>query len=114
MKKYVVVSLLCLILVLAVGCAKSTPTDTAPETSEPVMEDVVEETVADSDVSGESVDSEVEDSETAETGKPDADVRILGKEGFDPVEVTIRAGDSVSFVNENTKDDALIFQSKET
>ncbi len=37
-------------------------------------------------------------------------VQILGKDGFDPMELTIQTGDSVEFMNTLAKDETLVFK----
>lgn len=97
MKRYIVG--LFLILLIA-GCQQP-----ATITPEPTGQAIVPETAP-----AETVEEETEEvEEEAPTG---ADVSILGKEGFDPEEITVKEGATIVFMNNdpNGKDAVLTFQ----
>lgn len=125
MKKYVMASLLCLILILAVGCAKQTGEaagqTVAEAATEPVGEQVTGQVVADT-VESEAELPAAEETLSAEeweegtSAKVDGDVVILGNKGFEPAEFAVNVNEAVVFVNQEPgmKDVALIFQLKGT
>ena len=81
------------LLVLASACAQQPqavqPTQTAEQpAAEPQQEEASES---------------MEQADDAMENAASSDVRIVGKEGFDPTEVTINAGDSLTWVNDDKK-----------
>jgi plastocyanin len=113
--KYFYAVFICLILLLA-GCAQKTveqpgeDTVTLPEEgTEPVQEEtpeappVVEDEAAAEVVDDEAAaDTEVTEEEAA-VPVATSEVRIVGKAGFDPMEVTAKAGDAITWVNDDSK-----------
>lgn len=85
------------LLVLVSACAQQTaqtvqPTQTAEQpTAEPQQEETSEPI------------GQGEDAMENEAKAASGDVRIVGKEGFDPMQVTINSGDSVTWVNDDKK-----------
>ena len=88
------------LLVLVSACAQQAEpaaqaVQTSPQKIEQPSEPQEEEAVME--------DKEVETMEKEETKTTSGDIRIVGKEGFDPMEATIKAGDSVTWVNDDKK-----------
>lgn len=104
------ISILALVMVLFVaGCSeKSVPQ--AEEISEEVVEEVSPETT---DVVAETEESEVV---VAPPTGGESSVRVLGKEGFDNLEMNINVGDTVVFKNADPAEKVmvLVFQSEST
>jgi plastocyanin len=104
MRKYIVGLFLILLLV---GCQQQAPP--VQEPVETLEEETPTEPVEETAVVEEGTAEEAADMET-EVGV--GDVSILGKEGFDPEEITVKKGDAVVFTNNdpNGKDAVLTFQ----
>jgi plastocyanin len=98
MKKYFAIAILLLVLVACQNeSAQPSPTaDVVAEVPEPVVQavedvaEVIQNTVTD-------VAQEIKDSFSG------TEMKILGREGFDVDQLTIKAGDSVNFVNGATQ-----------
>src|SRR3989344_5718152 len=84
------------LLVLASACAQQ-PQAVQPTQAEeqPAAEPQQEEASEPMDQADDAMENEAK----AASG----DVRMVGKEGFDPMEVTINAGDSLTWVNDDKK-----------
>lgn len=115
MKKYLIGLALVLMIV---GCAQEVveeDTVTPPAEEDDAAPEVTKEAPADdaADTEEETAD---EGSEQAEektvVASGSEDVRILGKKGFDVEELTVKVGDTVTWLNEdpNEKDMVLTFQ----
>lgn len=97
--------LLTMIIVLGVilaGCASEAP---AP-VEEPEIADESDDMIP------EEPEVEVEGPEEVEETKPaaSATVQMLGVDGFDPLEIRVKEGATVAFVNTLEKDDTLVFR----
>ena len=88
------------LLVLVSACAQQTPP--AAQAVQPIPP--AEQPTADNTQQQEiEVVEETNAQEKEETKTASGDVRIVGKEGFDPMEATINAGDAVTWVNDDKK-----------
>lgn len=81
------------LLVLASACAQQ------PQAVQPTQ---AEEQPA-AEPQQEEASESMEQADDAMENAASSDVRIVGKEGFDPTEVTINAGDSLTWVNDDKK-----------
>jgi len=106
MKKYMLFLAIVMVALFIVGCQKESVSEM--EASEPAGEAPVRE--ATQPVAREPVQQE-------ETAAPRrvvtaGEVQVLGKEGFDQEELSVRAGSAVAFVNSDPaeKDMTLVFQ----
>src|SRR3989344_6093621 len=81
------------LLVLASACAQQ------PQAVQPTQ---AEEQPA-AEPQQEEASESMEQADDAIENAASSDVRIVGKEGFDPTEVTIHAGDSLTWVNDDKK-----------
>ncbi len=90
-------AILILLMVFVSACAQQPqavqPTQTAEQ---PAAEPQEEET-------SESMD-QADDAMENEAKTASSDVRIVGKAGFDPMEITINAGDSLTWINDDKKE----------
>lgn len=88
------------LLVLASACAQQTPP--AAQTAQPIQP--TEQPIANNPPQEEiEAAEETNVQEKEETKTASGDVRIVGKEGFDPMEMAISAGDAVTWVNDDKK-----------
>lgn len=102
MKKYILI--LSLVLFLVIGCQQQVPSaDAEQSSSEQPAEQPAE------------ASSEIQGAAVAETAKTTPaivmkKVSILGKEGFEPAELSLKTGDSLVWANEDAKSMVLTFQ----
>ena len=82
------------LLVLASACAQQ------PQAVQPTQ---AEEQPA-AEPQQEEASESMEQADDAMENAASSDVRIVGKEGFDPMEVTINAGDSLTWINDDKKE----------
>jgi len=113
MKKYFVVALLA-IMVLALGCAKENPVlpeASVPEVQQPTMTTPSTPTTT---------TSEVTEAAPGEHFVSAGTVEFLGAQGFSELKISVKVGDSITFVNKNPssidtwKNDVLVFQNEVT
>ena len=94
------------LMVLVSACAQQTSQPV--QTAQPILP--AEQPAADNPPQEETVAAEQASMpEKEETKTSSGDVRIVGKEGFDPVEATINAGDSLTWINDDKKDLVMVF-----
>ena len=99
------------LMVLVSACAQQT--SPAAQTAQPIQAaeqpTVVDSQQGETEAAGETAVQETNAQEMEETKTASGDVRIVGKEGFDPMEMAISAGDAVTWVNDDKKDLVMAF-----
>lgn len=96
-------AIMLVLLVLVSACAQQTAQPVQPTRP-------AEQPIAQPEEDGAAMeDKEVEAMEKEETKMTAGDVRIVGTEGFDPMEMAISAGDAVTWVNDDKKDLVISF-----
>ncbi|MBI2208516.1 hypothetical protein HYU50_03395 [Candidatus Woesearchaeota archaeon] len=103
-------AIMLVLLVLVSACAQQTAQTVQPiqPTGQPTAEPQ-EDGAAMEDESGESMVDKTGDIMEDTTQAASGDVSIVGKEGFDPLEMAISAGDAVTWINGDEKDLVITF-----
>jgi len=108
MKLFYAIMLVLLVLVSACAQQTASPVQPARPAEQPIVQPE-EDVAAMEDESGESMGDKTGDVMEETTRALSGDVSIVGKEGFDPLEMAISAGDAVTWVNGDEKDLVIAF-----
>lgn len=104
MRKYLIGLFL---ILLVVGCQQQATTSTeSPPTGQVITPAETEEVPTEIEVPAET--EAEEPTETVKEALAGGDVSILGKEGFDPAEITVKEGSTVVFTNNDPKGKSLV------